>query len=66
MRSRQLSEIRTITRILKVSTLHGNDGFQLNETNLKIANNYVYQNRIALNKIFDIKEHINDEGFPHS
>ena len=65
LRSRQLSEIRTICRILKLSTLHGNHGLILGETLLQEAKEYVYRNRQSLSAIFEFKPHINDLGKPH-
>ena len=46
--------------------MHGNDGRELDESNLKNATKYVYENRAALNAVFEIKPHINDIGAPHA
>ena len=65
LRSRQLSEVRTICRILQLSSLHGDDGLILRETLFQEAKEYVYQNRQALSAIFEFKPHINDLGEAH-
>lgn len=66
LRARQLSEIRIICRILKVSSLHGNEGCSLDKRDLQQAKWYVYQKRTALNAIFELRSHLNDKGFAHS
>lgn len=65
LRSRQLSEIRTLCALLNKSNLHGNNGLVLDETNLQNAKSYIHQNRQALAKIFNIKPHHNDLEAPH-
>ena len=52
LRSRQLSEIRTICRLLGISTIHGNHDHILNE-NFTNAREYVWKYRKELAKIFD-------------
>ena len=46
--------------------MHGNHDFKVSESDLDKAKDYAYRNREALAKIFEIKQHINNEGFPNS
>lgn len=65
LRARQLSEIRAICKLLRVTTLHAQNNFKIIEDDLRRANDYVWQNRENLTKIFEFNLRIDRRGTPY-
>lgn len=65
LRARQLSEIRAICKLLRVTTLHAENNYKINGDDLQRANDYVWQNRDNLSKIFEFNLRIDRSGIPY-
>ena len=64
LRSRKLSEIRKLSTLLGVTSLHGCHEHILDDKMLNEAKDHVWKNREELSQIFEYKQHISKEGVP--
>ena len=62
LRARQLSEIRLICKHLRIKTLHSSNMKKVSDIDLQKAKDYVWENRDAISKIFEINFQVDNKG----